>query len=342
MNNAQLILQNKYFSECFEQHQFYASQGFIKYLQPEKETDGSPIRILMIGDVVGRCGRKVLKKLIPKLKDTFQIDFITLNAENIAGGFGITEKTYLEMNTIGIDVFTMGNHWQDKQDIHVLLKKYKNVILPQNLLNIPDIDQIPKFHCISKNKTIHVINLMGQFAMKAQYANPIQFLQSKKDGLINCIKEKGDIIIADIHAEGNAEKQGLAWFYDGICAAIIGTHTHTSTSDERILTNGTAFLTDVGMTGAYESVTGMKKERVLQRMCFPEQKCAFEVSEKEPWFCGFLIDVNPKTSLATKCARIQCRMDDTMESESWFVSGSNFFEKSESLGNTESKDKSLK
>lgn len=298
----------------------------------------TPIRILMIGDVVGRCGRKVLKKVIPQLKNTFQIDFITINAENIAGGFGITEKTYLEMNAIGVDAFTMGNHWQDKQDIHILLKKYQNVVLPQNLLNIPNIN-IPKFYCASKNKTIHIINLMGQFAMKAQYANPIQFLQSQRDYLTNCIKENGDIVIADIHAEGNSEKQGLAWFYDGICASMIGTHTHTSTSDERILPNGTAFLTDVGMTGAYASVTGMKKERVLQRMLFPEQKCALEVSEKEPWFCGFLIDVNPTTSLAQRCTRIQCRFDDHMDSESWFVSGVNFCENSKIVGNMESTDK---
>lgn len=339
MSNEQHILQNKYFSHYFHQENFYATDGFNEILKTDSRHQKSPIRILMIGDIVGRCGRKVLKKLIPKLKNTFKIDFIAANAENIAGGFGITEKTYLEMNAIGIDALTMGNHWQDKQDIHTLLKKYKNIVLPQNLIDIPNIDNIPQFRCESKNKTIHIINLMGQFAMKAKYSSPMQFLQSKKDYLTDCIKQQGDIVIADIHAEGNSEKQGLAWFYDGICAAMIGTHTHTSTSDERILTNGTAFLTDVGMTGAYESVTGMKKERVLHRMCFPEQKCALEVSEKEPWFCGFLVDVDPTTSLAQRCARLQCRFDDGMDSESWFVSGANFFENSKIVGNIESKDK---
>jgi len=318
-------LPNKYFSAAYNESNFYTANCFSENRNSSDSTTEAPqnptdkLRILMIGDVVGRCGRRVLKTVIPNLKKNFNIDFITVNAENIAGGFGITEKTYLEMNALGIDAFTMGNHWQDKPDIHRIWKKYPNIVLPQNLIDVPDVEKVPSFFCTSKNKTIHIINLMGTFAMKAEYKRPFEFLMREKENF-TALKANGDIIIADIHAEGNSEKQSIAWFYDGICAALIGTHTHTSTSDERILTNGTAFITDVGMTGAYNSVTGMNKERILQRMCFPDQKKAFEVSEKEPWFCGFLVDIDLNTSLATSCARLQCRMDDNRGSQAWIVS----------------------
>lgn len=313
MNKEQHILQNKYFSVCYTQNNFY-------HESPLMHASENSLRILMVGDVVGKCGRQALKNLLPKLKKSFGIDFITINAENMAGGFGITEKTYLEMNAYGIDVFTMGNHWKDKPEIHTLREKYKNIVLPQNLLEVPSVENIPSFFCESKNKTIHVLNLMGTFAMKAQYGSPYKFLQDNKEILTKKIKENGDIVIADIHAEGCSEKQAMAWFYDGICAAMIGTHTHTPTSDERLLTNGTAFITDVGMTGSYESVTGMNKERVIQRNILPEQKCALEVADKEPWFCGFLIDVDLNTSLAKSCTRLQCRFQENFSEENWFVS----------------------
>lgn len=304
-------MQNKYSSFCYNQETFYSAECFSK---PEHST-----RILMIGDVVGRCGRRAVKTLLPKLKQHFKIDFVTLNAENMAGGFGITEKTYVEMNAFGIDAFTMGNHWQDKPDVHKLWQKYPNIVLPQNLPGVEGVEKIPSFLCASSNKTIHVLNLMGTFAMKVQYKPPFEILQAQQERLMQA-KQNGDIIIADIHAEGCAEKQSIGWFSDGLCAAIIGTHTHVPTSDERILTKGTAFLTDVGMTGAYESVTGMLKERIIERMCYPDKKRAFEVSESEPWFCGFMIDVSAKTSLATSCFRLQCRMNDARTSENWFIS----------------------
>ncbi len=273
----------------------------------------------MIGDVIGRCGRRVVKTLLPKLKQHLNIDFVTLNAENMAGGFGITEKTYLEMNAYGIDAFTLGNHWKDKADIHTIWKKYTNIVLPQNLIGVEGVENIPTFQCKTKEKKIHVLNLMGTFAMKAEYKKPAEILVAEKKRLSEC-RKNGDIIIADVHAEGNAEKQSIAWLYDGIFAAVIGTHTHTPTSDERILTQGTALLTDVGMTGGYASVTGMSKERILDRMCNETKKRAFEVSDKEPWFSGFMIEVDLTTSLAKTCWRLQCRMPDADKTENWFVS----------------------
>ena len=286
---------------------------------------GESIKILMIGDVVGRPGRQILKKVLPQLKSVAQIDFVTVNGENLAGGFGITEKIYDELVEVGVDVFTMGNHWKDKQDIHLLRRKYKNIVLPHNLMGVSDVDKAPAYYLEKRHVNINVINLMGNFAMKENYKLPFEFLIHEKENFIEKQKSGSHIMIADIHAEANSEKQAIAWLYDGIVAAQIGTHTHTPTSDERITDKGTAFITDVGMTGSYNSVIGMDKDLIIKKLSTPGTKAPHEVASGDVWFCAFLVEVNPKTNLAQCCYRLQCRTSNSTASstqlnECWLVS----------------------
>lgn len=279
----------------------------------------------MVGDVVGRPGRHILKKILPQLKSAAQIDFVTINAENLAGGFGITEKIYDELSDIGIDVFTMGNHWKDKQDIHLLRRKYNNIVLPHNITGVSGIDKAASFYMEKHRVNINVINLMGTFAMKENYKNPFEFLKHEKENFIEKQKSGSHIMIADIHAEASSEKQAIAWFYDGILAALIGTHTHTPTSDERLTEKGTAFISDVGMTGSYNSVIGMDKDIIIKKLSTPGAKAANEVASGDVWFCAFLVEINPKTNLAIRCHRLQCRTHSTNTSaECWLMSRISF------------------
>ncbi|APJ05058.1 hypothetical protein AXG55_02970 [Silvanigrella aquatica] len=271
----------------------------------------------MLGDVLGRAGRKIAKKIIPQFKQSLDIDFVTINGENLAGGFGITSKIYDEMKLSGVDAFTMGNHWRDKSDVHLIRQQHKDLVLPQNLNGISGVEYAPEFHLPHRNKTINIINLMGNFAMKEEYKNPFEFLQKEKEHFISKVKSGSNIVIADIHAEASSEKQAMAWYYDGILAALIGTHTHTPTSDERLTENGTAFLTDVGMTGPYDSVIGMNKTRVLTKFINPSVKLPHEVAENDLWLCGFLVEVSPQTNLSLACHRIQCR---GVDEENWLIS----------------------
>ncbi|MES2614950.1 MAG: YmdB family metallophosphoesterase, partial [Bdellovibrionota bacterium] len=168
--------------------------------------------------------------------------------------------------------------------------------------------------------SINVINLMGNFAMKDDYKNPFDFLIHEKENFIEKQKSGSHIIIADIHAEASSEKQAIAWLYDGILAALIGTHTHTPTSDERITEKGTAFISDVGMTGSYNSVIGMDKELIIKKLSNPGTKAPHEVASGDVWFCAFLVEVNPKTNLAQACYRLQCRTSSLNSKECWLVS----------------------
>lgn len=271
----------------------------------------------MLGDVLGRGGRRIVKKILPELKQAVHLDFVSINGENLAGGFGITTKIYEEMKAVGVDAFTMGNHWKDKSDVHILRKKHHDLILPQNLIGLSDIEKVPQFYLEDRHKTLHIINLMGNFAMKDEYRDPFEFLKNEKTNFQDKVSCGSHIIIADIHAEASSEKQAIAWYYDGILAGLIGTHTHTPTSDERITENGTAFLTDVGMTGPYDSVIGMDKTRVITKFTNPTVKLPHEVAEKDLWFCAFLIEICPKLNKTIACHRLQCR---GLDEEIWLMS----------------------
>lgn len=271
------------------------------------------LRILMIGDVVGHPGRKILKNNLSQLKESLKLNFVTINGENLAGGFGITEKIYEEMIGAGVDVITMGNHWADKPDVHRIAKAHKNLVLPQNLQN--DFIYPHEFEIPGTQRRVCVVNLMGQFAMKDSYADPFAYMQKFKSHWQSAVNSGNQILLVDMHAEANSEKQAAAYYLDGVCAGMIGTHTHTPTGDERLSAKGTAYLTDVGMTGPYNSVLGMDRDRSLNRF-LTGQRTPHEVAKGDSWLCGFLVEISVQTGLAVQAHRLQLRE----EKETWTIS----------------------
>ena len=291
---------------------FFSGSSEDFYAQLQSHVLPNSIKILMIGDVVGQPGRKIVKSVLSKLRNAAGIDFVTLNGENLAGGFGITEKIFKEVLEMGVDVVTMGNHWSDKPDVHKIRAQSPLIVLPQNLKGVSDVEKIPEFDIPSRNKTVCILNLMGIFAMRDPYNSPFSLIQDNLGVLRSKVQSGQTILIADVHAEASSEKQAIAWHLDGVLAAFIGTHTHTPTSDERITEKGTAFLTDVGMCGPYDSVIGMNKERSVARFFTPQEKRPQEVAKSNCWFTGFLVEVSPTTCLAIKAHRLQFREEEDL------------------------------
>ncbi len=217
-------------------------------------------RVLFIGDISGRYARKFLGRSLPTIRIKFHPKMVIANGENSAGGLGITPKTAQEIFDAGVDVITSGNHVWDKKEALELLKQEERIIRP---INYPE--SVPgKGYYIFKtndgsNTEAMVINLQGRVFMEPVVDNPFLWM----DRFLGQVRQK--IIIVDFHAEATAEKQAMGFYLDGRVSAVLGTHTHVQTSDLRILTNGTAYQTDVGMMGSLESVIGMKREPVITR-----------------------------------------------------------------------------
>ena len=267
----------------------------------------------MVGDVIGRPGRRVLKSCLNQLRAHLDLDFVTVNGENLAGGFGITEKTFREVLSYGVDAVTMGNHWHSKPDVHALRRTQSSLVLPRNLPNIDGLGQLPSFLLPDGKTQVVVLNLMGIFAMKETYDCPFRYIESKKSELLALKNSGSSLLLVDFHGEASSEKQ-VAWHYlDGIATAMIGTHTHTPTSDERISSKGTALLTDVGMTGPYDSVIGMCKDRALKRFFGEKKSGAHEVADTKAWFCGFLLEIRRSDKKCEFAHRIQWREEE----ENW-------------------------
>ncbi len=213
----------------------------------------------MLGDVVGKPGRKAAADLVPYLRDQYNPDFVSANAENAAGGFGLTPETARELFDAGIDALTLGNHSWAKRELADLLKTEPRIIRPANFA-----PQTPGrgFGVFSGSggRKIGLLNLVGRtFMMPAD--DPFR----KADAVLQEIHAETRIALVDIHAEATSEKAALGWYLDGRATAVVGTHTHVQTSDERVLPQGTAYITDVGMLGPRDSVLGMKKEHAIER-----------------------------------------------------------------------------
>lgn len=199
------------------------------------------IRVLAVGDIIGKSGLKKLKEILPNIVNKEGIDFVIVNGENSADGMGITEKIYKEILSLDVDVVTMGNHTWAKKEIFEIIEDEK-IIRPANY---PENNPGRGYNIYECNgKRIAVINLIGRITMLVLSENP--FLEVKK--IINEIKDKSDIIIVDFHAEATAEKIAMGYYLDGEVNVVFGTHTHVQTSDEKILKNGTGYITDIGMT----------------------------------------------------------------------------------------------
>lgn len=217
------------------------------------------MRILFIGDIVGRPGRNIIKERLSQVKREQRIDFTVANAENAAGGKGITREVFRELYTCGIDAFTMGNHVWDNKGIFEFINEEERLIRP---LNYPDICPGRGCHIFEAGNglAIAVINASGRV-----FLPPLDCPFRAVDQVLEQIKDRADCILVDFHAEATSEKLAFAYYFDGRVSAVLGTHTHIQTADERILPGGTAYITDVGMTGPAVSILGMDKDIVVNK-----------------------------------------------------------------------------
>ena len=254
------------------------------------------MKILAIGDIVGENGVKKLKEVLPKIRKEEKIDFCIANGENAAGGMGITTKIFNDLLSLNIDVITMGNHTWGKKDIFNFIDHPK-IIRPANYSKGVVGKGYGIYEC--KGKKIAVINLIGRTDMNVLSENPFLVV----DEIVNKIKEEVDIIIVDFHAEATAEKIAMAYFLNGRVTAIFGTHTHVQTADEKILNRGTAYITDIGMTGPKESVIGMSIEASIKRFVtsLPEK---YKLADGECKFNGCIFEINDNNCQVEKIVRI--------------------------------------
>ncbi|MCD4780158.1 MAG: TIGR00282 family metallophosphoesterase [Candidatus Omnitrophica bacterium] len=250
------------------------------------------MKILCIGDIVGKPGRLALNALLEKLIEQHQIDFVIANGENTAGGSGITARLAKYLFRCGCDVITLGDHVWDQKEIEVHLDQIPALLRPANLPpNNPG-----NGWCIvaAKNGTkVAVINLLGRVFMR--YHVPCPFY--KLDEILEKIKDQADIIIVDFHAETTSEKVALGHYADGRVSAVVGTHTHIQTADHHVLAKGTAYITDLGMTGPHDSVIGQNKKNIIERFktCHPVRFC---VAQEDINISGALIQVDESTGKA--------------------------------------------
>ncbi|MDR3179930.1 MAG: YmdB family metallophosphoesterase [Holosporaceae bacterium] len=246
------------------------------------------MRILACGDVVGRSGREAIEKYLPDLKSRLAIDFTLVNVDNAAGGFGITREIAHSFFSAGADILTGGNHVFDQNGAIAFLETDKRILRPHNVSAITPGRGVGEV-VISSGKKIVVIHLMGQREMPVSANDPFEamnLLLSKYK-----LRRTADAIIIDFHAELTSEKNALGSFLDGSVSVVVGTHTHIPTADERILEHGTAFQTDIGMCGDYDSVIGMKKELVVEKFLKKHVKTKLASASGEATFCGLLVDL---------------------------------------------------
>jgi len=261
------------------------------------------INILFVGDVVGRPGRRILSQKLPVLVRQRDIDCVIVNAENAAGGSGLTEQIYDKLLKYGTHLITLGDHTYRKKGIIPLLQSADNIVRPANLSPAAAGKDFAVYQT-AKGITVGVAILIGRIFMK-----PSDCLFAKIDSLLPRIKAEADIVVIDMHAEATSEKVAMGRYLDGKVSCVIGTHTHIATADEKILPKGTAYITDIGMTGAYDSVLGRKTENVIKafrtQMPFP-----FEIATGDVRTSAAVITVNATTGCAESIERIELAESD--------------------------------
>jgi metallophosphoesterase (TIGR00282 family) len=255
------------------------------------------MKILFVGDVVGKPGRMLLAKLLPGLVDRYLADYVVVNVENAAGGFGITPEILAELESLPIDCYTSGNHVWDKKEGLPLLDQEPRLLRPANY---PDGNPGSGLYVGETPAGIRVatINLEGQVFMK-----PLESPFRVAERLLERLDSKVKIILVDFHAEATSEKQALGIFLDGRATAVVGTHTHVPTADERVLPGGTAYISDVGMTGPYQSIIGMRADRVLQRFLL-QTRSVFEVAKGDVRLAAVVIEADESTGKAVAIERL--------------------------------------
>lgn len=266
------------------------------------------IRVLAIGDVMGKAGRKALDVLLPLARETYKPDFVMINAENTAGGFGLTKKIYDRfVNTNHIDCLTMGNHWHDKKEIHQFVDEVDNIVLPANMANVNNPARGLKIFNIEKGGQTHQIavgNLIGKALMKGDNLCPYEF----SDKLMDLIPASAKVKIVDVHAEATSEKQGLAHYLTGRVSLLYGTHSHVPTADLRLLGGHTGYLTDLGLTGAYDSVIGVRKDAAITRMRTGVKK-NWQPASGDIQLWGVFAEFDTDSGKCCELEQVQLRLD---------------------------------
>ena len=266
------------------------------------------MKLLFIGDIVGKPGRKAVRYFLPRLRETLGLDFIVANGENSAGGSGITPGTASEIFEAGVDVITCGDHLWDQREVVSLLNNEPRFVRPENYPEgtpgqgfcVQQIGDLPP---------IGVLNLQGQTFMK-----PIENPFYAADAAVDELREQTPIILVDMHAETTSEKIAMGRFLDGRVSAIIGTHTHVQTADEHIFPGGTAFLCDAGCTGPQESILGREIEPIIQRF-LTYQPQRFAVASKRVTLNGAVIDIDELSGKATSIERVSELLPDAQSEE---------------------------
>ncbi len=254
-------------------------------------------RVLFIGDIVGKTGRRAVKKVLPVLKRQYTPHLVIANGENLAGGYGLTDKTTEEMFQAGVDLLTSGNHIWDKKESIGYIEKEDRILRPLNYP--PGVPGRGSAILSLQGTSVAVINLAGRVFMN-HLDCPFRKVQEE----LQRIKDTARIIIVDFHAEATSEKLAMGFFLDGRVSAVVGTHTHVQTADERLLPKGTAYITDVGMCGAMDSVIGMKYEDAIYRLT-TQMPRRFEAAKGKALFCAVYLEISPETGLARRIERIQ-------------------------------------
>ena len=255
------------------------------------------MRVLFVGDVIGKPGRQAVQRLLPGLVDRHRVDYTIVNVENAAGGFGVTPEVLLEFAELPIQCFTTGNHVWDKKEGVEMLDRRAELLRPHNY---PEGNVGHGVHVgeTASGLKVATINLEGQVFMK-NVDSPFRVA----DRILAELPRSVKTVIVDFHAEATSEKQALAFHLAGRVSAVFGTHTHVPTADERVLSGGTALVTDVGMTGPYDSVIGFRADKVLQRFLL-QTPAAFEVAKQDVRLAAALVEVDDETGRARSVERM--------------------------------------
>ena len=239
------------------------------------------MKLLFVGDVVGGVGRRTLRAVLPELRERHAPDFVVVNGENAAGGVGITRRTADELFEIGADVITLGNHTYRHREVWGYLDERDEIVRPANFLAL----QPGHGSCVVERNGIRlgVVSLQGNLYLRSGRA-----AFTEADSQLEQLGGRVDHLLVDMHAEATSEKVGMGWYLDGRVTAVVGTHTHVPTADARVLPGGTAYITDVGMTGPRGGVIGVKREQAIESL-LTQMPVRFETSDEDPWLMGVLI-----------------------------------------------------
>jgi len=263
------------------------------------------MNILVVGDVVGSAGRGIARKALPRVFERYEIEYCIANVENAAGGFGVTKDVCNELLDMGIDCMTSGNHIWDKKEILQFVDLIPQLLRPANY---PAAQPGRGSHVGTSRRSklqVATLNVSCRVFMHGALDDPFRKAQEE----VQRLREQTPIVIVDFHGEASSEKTALGYFLDGQVSAVVGTHTHVPTCDHRVLPKGTAYCTDIGMTGPYDSVIGVDKDRIIQRF-LTGMPVRFETAKGDPRFAAVVIDVDPETGSARGIERMLLAEED--------------------------------